>query len=133
MFLTTFGCSLNFAFVCIGKVMTPVGLVPIPLVNISFTCASIPNIFNIFIGGLPSQNLLTVTPFSNGSEVSAPFGGLISQMFCSSTRNLLGSFKVFHSCAPVNRFLDPTLQNGFIPNSYGMTLTPFYVKQMVMI
>ncbi len=133
MFVTGFACTMSLSFPCINKIVTPVGPVPVPLVNISLSCESLPNVLNIFSGGLPGQNLLTLTPFSMGSEVAAPLGGLFSQMFCSAGRNVLGSFKVFQGGAPVKRFLDPTLQNGFIPNSFGITITIAYFKRMVMI
>lgn len=132
MFITNFGPSMNFAFPCVNKIVTPIGLIPIPLFNLSMNCFSVPTVFNIFVGGLPAHNILTVTPFSNGSEIAAPTGGLISNMFCSATRNVFGSFKVFYGGAPVTRWLDPTVQNGFIPNSVGATLTMTNLKQMAL-
>ncbi len=122
---------MNFAFVCVNKVTTPVGLIPVPLFNLSFNYMSVPTVFRAFIDGTPAHNLLTITPFSFGSEVAAPTGGIMSFMFCSCTRHLMGSTTVFNSCAPVTRWLDPTAQNGFIPNSYGMTLTMSQFKSLV--
>ena len=133
MFVTGFGCSMSFSFPCINKIVTPIGPIPVPLFNISLSCASIPNVLNIFSGGLLSQNLLTPTPFSMGSEVAAPLGGLFSQMFCSFSHNVLGSFICFQSCAPAKRFLDPTTQNGYIPNSLGITVSMSNFKWMIML
>ena len=132
LFLTDFSPSLSLSAPCVCNVITPVGPVPVPLLNIAVSSASIPNIPNIFTSGMPSQNLLTLTPFSNGSEVSAPLGGLVSFMFCSAAKNIFGSLKVFQGGAPVKRMLDPTVQNGFLGNSLGCTLTPGNFKQLVM-
>jgi hypothetical protein len=132
MFVTGYPCAISFSFPCMNKIATPIGPIPLPLFNISLSCASAPNVPNIFTGGLLSQNLLTPTFFSMGSEVSAPLGGLFSQMFCSFSRNVLGSFICFQSCAPAKRFLDPTTQNGYIPNSWGITLTMAMFKWMIM-
>jgi hypothetical protein len=133
MFITGFVPSMSLSGPCLNKFITPVGPVIVPLVNIAMSSASLPNVPNIFIGGLLSQNLMTLTPSSSGSEVSAPFGGgVISQMFCSFSCNVLGSFKVFQAGAPVKRFLDPTGQNGLIPNSFGATLTMGIFNKMVM-
>ena len=133
MFLTDFSPSMHFSSPCICKVIIPpAGPVPTPLVNIAMSSSSIPNIPNIFTSGMPSQNLLTVTPVSNGSEPSAPLGGVISSLFCNQAMNILGSLKVFQGGAPVKRMLDPTAQNGIVPNSFGSTLTPANFKQLVM-
>jgi len=133
MFITGFVCAMSFSGPCLNKFITPVGPIILPLVNVSMSCTSIPNVPNIFVGGLLGQNLLTLTPFSMGSEVSAPFGGgVMSQMFCSFSRNLFGSFKVFQAGAPVIRFLDPTGQNGEIPNSFGITITMGIFNRLVM-
>ena len=132
MFLTDFEPAISLAAPCVNNVLTPVGPVPTPLLNVATSSASIPNVPNIFTGGMPTQNLLTLTPFSNGSEISAPLGGVISVLFCNCALNLLGSFKVFLGGAPAKRMLDPTLQNGPLSNSYGCTLTPANLKRIVL-
>jgi hypothetical protein len=132
MFLTDSVCAMHFAAPCVNKMVTPAGPVPVPLFNISMSCSALPNILNIFSQGLPMQNLLSMGALSTGSEPCAPLGGLMSQRFDGSARNLLGSFKVFTGGAPVKRFLDPTGQNGIIPNSFGLTISISNFFRMVM-
>lgn len=125
-----FSLTLGFPDVC--KVITPVGPVPVPLPNLAFTTLAIPNIFNHFITAMPVHNLLTITAISNGNEVSAPLGGVVSNQFIGSKRNLLGSFKTFFQCMPSTRMLDLTGQNGLLSNIPGTTLTPPQIKVMLL-
>lgn len=132
-------CSMSIAFADWCKVTIPIPvppgfiIVPMPFLNIALSCMAIPNIFNIFVSGVPSHNVLTITPTSMGNEVSAPLGGLVSQQFCGAQRNLTSSLKVFYGGAPVTRMLDVSGQNGFIPNwPLGMNVTPSQFKVMVL-
>ena len=122
--------SLGFPDVC--KIVTPVGPIPIPLPNLAFSTLAIPNIVNHFISAMPVHNLLTTTVISSGNEISAPLGGIISNMFIGSKRNLLGSFKVFFQCMPSTRMLDMTGQNGPLANIPGFNLTPSQIKVLVL-
>ena len=115
-----------------NKVITPAGPILLPLFNISVSCTSLPNVLNMFSQGLPMQNLLTTSAISNGSEPGAPLGGVMSQRFDGTSKNLLGSFKVNVGGAPVKRFSDPTGQNGIIPNSFGLTISISNFFRMVM-
>ncbi|MDB2646865.1 DUF4150 domain-containing protein [Pseudomonadales bacterium] len=133
MFVTGFVCSMSLSGPCLNKVITPAGPVIVPMINVSMSCVGTPNILNIYIGGLLAQNVLTLSTSSAGSEVSAPSGGgVVSQAFCSLARATLGSFKFYQAGAPAKRFLDPTGQNGLLPNSYGLTITMGIFNKMVM-
>ena len=132
MFLTDPVCAMHFAAPCVNKQITPVGPILLPLFNLAMSCTVLPNILNSFSQGLPMQNLLSIGAISTGSELGAPLGGLLSQRFDGSSRNLIGSFKVFNGGAPIKRFLDPTGQNGIIPNSFGITISVSNVRRMVM-
>ena len=139
MFIKTYMCSMSIAFADWCKVMVPIPappffvVVPMPFLNIALSCVAIPNIFNIFVAGVPTHNVLTITPMSSGNEISAPLGGVVSQMFCGAQRNITCSLKVLQGGAPVTRLLDVSGQNGFIPNwPLGITITPSQFKIMVM-
>ncbi len=121
--------SLGFPDAC--KTPTPAGPIPIPYPNIATSIMAIPNIFNQFITAMPIHNLLTTVPITNGDEAGVA-GGVVSQVFINPARHLLGSFKVFNSCAPATKMLSPTGQNGTANNVPGVTLSPSQVKVMVL-
>jgi hypothetical protein len=131
MFAITQLLALSLAFPDVCKVPSPIGPIPLPLVNISISVLAIPNVFNKFITAMPVHNLMTITPISNGDEVGAA-GGMVSQMFIGSSRHMLGSFKVFYSCMPATKMLSPTGQNGMLPNMVGITLTPSQIKVIIL-
>jgi len=126
--------SIAFPDWCKLLIPTPVGPIPVPfpLVNFAFSCMSIINQFVVFNGGMPVHNVMTLTCLSTGNEPSVPLGGLLSQRFCGSKRNMTSSVKVFMSGMPVTRWLDLSLQNGIIPNAMGITITMAQFKHMVL-
>lgn len=122
--------SFGFPDVCKILIVVPV---PTPLPNFAFSALAIPTVPNIFISGMPTHNLATVTPISTGNEASASGGGgVVSNMFIGAKRNLKGSVKVLHACMPVTRLLDPSLQNGVVSNVPGLNLTPSQAKVLVL-
>ncbi len=121
--------SLGFPDIC-KTIVGPV-IVPIPYPNIASTSMAIPNVLNIFITAMPVHNLLTTTPLTNGDNAGVA-GGLISQIMMGPSKHLKGSVKVFKSCMPATRMLDPTGQNGMLPNTLGVTLSPSQVKQLIL-
>lgn len=132
MFCKTQMFSLSFAFPDVCKVLMPAP-VPTPLPNFAFSTLAIPTIFNHFITAMPVHNLLTTTAISSGNEVSAPGGGgVVSNMFIGSKRNLLGSFKTFFQCMPTTRMLDMSGQNGLLSNIPGANLSPSQIKVLVL-
>lgn len=129
MFAKTQLISISFSFPDVCKVATPVGPVPIPFPNFAFSILAIPNVLNMFITAMPVHNLMTNTPISTGNEPSASGGGgVVSNQFIGSKRNLLGSFKIFKSCMPSTRMLDMSAQNGVADNMPGLNLSPSQVK-----
>ncbi len=110
---------------------TPPIAIPAPFPNIAMSILAIPSQFKFLIQGRPAQNLLTITPISSGDEGGA-LGGVVSGVFIGPSRHILGSLKVFACCMPVTRMLDPTGQNGMLPNMVGVTLVPSQVKVMAL-
>jgi hypothetical protein len=72
-----------------------------------------------------------MTPLTNGDNAGIA-GGLISQIMMGPSKHLKGSVKVFKSGMPTTRMLDPTGQNGMLPNVPGITLSPSQVKTLIM-
>lgn len=132
MFCKTQMPALSFAFPDVCKIITAIGPIPIPLPNFAFSATAIPNIYNMFMSAMPVHNLLTMTSISSGNEVSAPTGGVVSNQFIGSQRNLLGSVKTFFSCMPSTRMLDVSGQNGILSNIPGINLTPSQIKVLMM-
>ncbi len=127
--------ALNFAFpdVCLTPIPTPVGPVPVPIPypNISLSPTAIPTQFTVFHMAMPAHNLMTMIPLSNGDNAGLmlnPLSGLVM----GPTRHLMGSFKVLYGGMPNTKMLDPTGQNGFMPGSFGMSLSPSQFKVMVL-
>lgn len=104
---------------------TPVGPIPTPAPNISLRATEIPSNFNVLISCLPSHDIMDCTGVSMGGV--GP--GVVSMLMCGPSRNILGSFKLLIGFMPATRALmDPTGQNGAIPNSVGMTIAPTQIR-----
>jgi len=67
------------------NVITPAGPVPTPLPNVINTATIIPNVPNIFYGGLPIVNQMTENPVSVGS---VPNGGVATAGMCQDAQNI---------------------------------------------
>lgn len=115
------GVSLAFPDVC----KTPAGPapVPIPYPNTTMMNSAIPTQFTVFAGCMPSANLMTVVPTSMGNQPGVLLG-LVSNLVMGPQKHLLGSVTLFVASLPATRMLDPTGQNGMMPNAPGMTLSP---------
>ena len=131
MFSNTQSFAMSFAFPDVSKTPTPAGPIPLPYPNFAFSATAIPNVLNVFTSFMPTHNLMTTTPLTTGDEPGVAMG-VVSNMMKGPSRNLVGSFKVFTSVAPQTRMLDPSGQNGLLPNMVGATLTPSQVKVMVL-
>ena len=118
----------DFAFpdVCLTPALVPV---PTPYPNISLTSAAIPTVGNLFIMGMPAQNLLTMGATSLG-DLAGVMGGVASGMIAGPSRHVMGSTKFFVCGAPATRMLDPTAQNGMAPNAVGASLSPSQTKML---
>jgi len=131
MFANTSLCVMNLAFPDVCNTPTPAGPVPIPYPNIAISVTHIPSQFHIFIGGGLAENLLTEGTVSNGDNAGL-LGGLISGMDMAADRCLLGSFKVALGGVFATRLTSPTGQNGLMPNSMGLSITPSQVCVLVL-
>ena len=115
--------SIDFAFPDVCK--TPVlGVpVPIPYPNLALGPMAVPDQFTLLIECMPAHNLATIKPISLGDEPGLELGP-VSQMVTVPERHLSGSFTLFIGGPPATRMLDPTGQNGLLPNDPGITLSP---------
>ena len=120
--------GMDFAFpdVCLTPVVVPV---PIPYPNIALSSAAVPTVTNMFIMGMPAQNLMTMGATSLG-DMAGVAGGVASGMIAGPSRHVMGSSKYFISAAPATRMLDPTAQNGMAPNAVGVALSPSQIKML---
>jgi hypothetical protein len=114
---------VNFSFPDVCKLPTPVGPIPIPLVNISISITHVPTALRTFVGIGFAENILTMGTVSNGDEAGCALG-LISQLIVGPDRYYTCSFKVFFGAAPATRLTSITGQNGLLPNCIGISLVP---------
>jgi hypothetical protein len=120
--------SLAFPDVCTTPVVVPV---PVPYPNIAVSATAIPSQFNVLIECMPAHNLATINPISNGNEAGVLLG-VMSAMIMGPQRHLMGSMTVFTGGPPATRMLDPTGQNGLLPNAPGLSLTPAQVTVVIL-
>jgi|TARA_B110000902_G_scaffold73561_1_gene86875 hypothetical protein len=135
-FWTTQMCSINFAFpnICITPIPTPVGPVPVPIPypSIAITCTAIPSQVKVLAMAMPTHNMMTITPMSNGDSTGVWMNPL-SGMIMGPQKQLMGSIKTFVGGLPVNKMLGLSGQNGMMPGAFGMTLSPSQIKVMSMV
>jgi hypothetical protein len=115
------GMQFGFPDVC----KTPVGPVPVPLPypNIALTPMAIPTQFTVFTMCMPSHNMTTMVELTEGDEPGILMG-LISQLDMGTAMCEMGSENVFLGGPPATKLTSPTGQNGILPNTVGITLTP---------
>lgn len=118
---TNMGC-MNMATVP-DVCKTPPLAVPVPYPNIAMSTMHIPNVPNVIICGGLAENLLTPGTISNGDEPGA-MGGVVSGVFIGPDTYTLGSVKVLMGTAFATHLTSLTAQNGKVPNTVGMTITP---------
>lgn len=120
---------LNFGFpdVCL---VPPLGI-PTPFPNLAFSTTHIPSVFNVLFGGGLAENLLTTGTVSNGDEAGVMLG-LISHFMDGPDRPFLGSFKTLVGGIFATRLTTINGQNGFLPNSVGMSLTPAQFRVLLL-
>lgn len=121
--------SMDFAFPDVCK--TPVLGVPVPLPypNIALGPTAIPTQFTVLLQCMPAHNMATTKPMSLG-DTPGLMGGVVSQLVMGPERHLKGSLKLFIGGPPATRMLDPSGQNGMLPNDPGVTLSPAQVTVM---
>lgn len=123
------GIGMAFPDVCLTPVVVPV---PIPYPNIAMRPMCIPTQFTTYTMMMPTHNLLTMHPMTNGDNAGVNMG-VASGMVMGPSNNLMSSIKVFHSVAPVTRMLDMTGHNGMSPNMIGLSMSPSQPILMVLV
>ena len=115
--------AVDLAFPDVCK--TPVGpvVVPIPYPNTSLGPTAIPSQLTVFTMMMPSHNLLTVKPITQGDDPGVLMG-VVGPFDMGATRHLLGSFNLFIGGPPATKMTSPTGQNGLAPNALGATISP---------
>ncbi|MBO3761699.1 DUF4150 domain-containing protein [Ciceribacter sp. L1K23] len=104
---------------------TPVGPIPVPLFSMGMRPTDIPICLRFYLTCMPGHNLMNMAPVS----IAGPGPGVLSGMVCSKSANLKGSVKLFVQAMPATRALmDPTIQNGISPNSFGTTIVPSQIR-----
>lgn len=135
VFVNTQMGGLNMAFpdVCMTPIPTPVGPVPVPIPypNISTGVTAMPftAAFKTLILAMPAHNLMTTGTISMGDNAGI-YMGLLSGLVMGPTRHVFGSTNLMMGGLPVTKMLSPSGQNGFSPNTIGLTLAPSQVKVM---
>ncbi|MBI3897235.1 MAG: DUF4150 domain-containing protein [Gammaproteobacteria bacterium] len=128
MFLNINLGVLNLCFPDVCYLITPVGPIPLPLVNLTFSCTKFPPVFRVIIGGGMSENLFSFSPISIGDEAGTGMG-MISGMIIGPDHTIIGSFTVFLECAPATHMLSLTIQNMI--NGIGLSLTLMQPRVLV--
>lgn len=123
--------GLNFAFPDVCLVPTPVGPIPTPFPNIALTPTAIPSQFKTLVMCMPSHNMMTVTPMSNGDNPGVALG-VMSGMVMGPQLAMMGSTNVLIGGPPATKMTLPTKQNGLGPNAFGATLSPSQIKLMLL-
>ncbi len=113
--------SLGFPDVC----LTPI---PLPLVNVDFSISNVPTVFNVLYGGGLVENLITISVVSTADAGV----GVISGLCLGPKRSFLGSFKLLVGAIFVSRLTSINGQNGLLPNTVGICLTPAQFRVLVL-
>ncbi len=120
--------GMDFAFpdVCITPGVAAGAPAPLPYPNISNRVTAIPNCPTILTSFMPTHNIMTTTPMTNGDNAGVNTG-VASGTVMGPDRNILGSTALFTKCMPTTRaFMDPTIQNN--TNMVGTTILPGQFK-----
>lgn len=122
---------LNFGFPDVCLVPMVPAPVPTPFPNLAFSTTHIPSVFNVIFGGGLAENLITTGTVSNGDEAGVLMG-LISHFMDGPDRPFLGSFKTLVGGIFGTRLTTVNGQNGMLPNTVGISLTPGQVRVLLL-
>ena len=101
--------------------VTPAGEVPMIFPSTGMRATEVPKCTRVIVQGTTAHTIMDEAPVT----ISGPGRGMISSEVCSSSKNLKCSTKLVLQNAPSTRSLmDPTVQNGKLPNSVGNTISP---------
>lgn len=110
------GQNIGFPDVC----LTPAAPAPIPLPypNIAMNAMAVPFSPNIFVGFMPSLNMASKIPMTNGDEA-----GVAHPLFKMMGQYTMGNPTILVNCVPAANMLVPTTGNMF-NNPIGAALVP---------
>lgn len=131
MFANTNLGVLNFGFPDVCIVPAGPAQIPTPFPNIAMSSTHIPSVFNVIFGGGLAENLLTNGTISNGDQAGVATG-VISHLIVGPDRPMLGSFKTMIGAVFGTRLTTLTGQNGMLPNTVGVSLTPAQVRVILL-
>ena len=123
--------GMHFAFPDVCRVPTPVGPIPMPFPNFGLTPTAVPSQTKVLAMCMPTHNLMTITPMTDGDSAGVALG-VISNLMMGPSCAMMGSTNVLVGGPPVAKFGMPTKQNGTVPNAVGMTIAPSQTKVMSM-
>lgn len=129
MFANTNLGVLNLGFLDVCKI--PPFAIPVPFPNIALSTTHIPSVPNVIIGGGLAENLITMGTISNGDQAGVLMG-LISNLIMGPDRAMLGSFKTLMGGVFGTRLTSLTGQNGILPNTPGLSLTPAQFRVLLL-
>ena len=132
MFANTMQGGTLFAFPDVCKTPTPVGPIPIPYPNTAMCPTANPATasMKVFIANMPSMNVKTEFPMSQGDNAGVA-GGVVSQTVMGPAKFMMGSTCVMLEGSPAVRLTSPTLQNGTNANAPGFSMVPGQVKVII--
>lgn len=121
--------NLGFPDVClVPAIPAPV---PTPFPNLAFSTAHIPSVFNVIFGGGLAENLITMGTISNGDEGGVLLG-VASHLIDGPDRPFLGSFKTLVGGIFGTRLTTINGQNGILPNTVGISITPGQIRVLLL-
>jgi len=131
MFANNNLCVLNCSFLDVCLVPAFPVPIPTPFPNLAFSSTHIPSVFNVIVGGGLVENLITMGTLSLGDEIGVLLG-LISHFMDGPDRGFFGSLKTLMGGIFGTRLTTITGQNGMLPNTVGMSMTPGQVRVILL-
>ncbi len=132
MFANTMQGGTLFGFPDVCKTPSPVGPIPIPYPNTAMCPTANPATasMKVFISNMPSMNLKSEFPMSQGDNAGVA-GGVVSQTGMGPVKCSMGSTAVMIEGSPAVRLTSPTLHNGTNANVPGFSTVPGQVKVII--
>lgn len=119
--------GLDFSSPDVYLQVTPAGEVPIPFISMGMRATEIPKCTKVLTQCMPPHTVMDQAPVT----VSGPGRGAVSSQVCSTSKSMKGSTKLILQNVPATRALmDPTGQNGGLPNSLGNTIAPSQIRMV---
>ncbi len=121
------GMDLAFPDVCLTPaVPSPI---PVPYPDIALGPMAVPNQTKVFIMAMPSHNLGTTVPQTNGDNAGLATG-VASGTVMGPSRHTTAAFTVLIAGMPATRLTSMTIQNS--TNAVGARVVPSQTKVLVL-